>query len=468
VADVPVPGSELSRPEAGPAFDATTIGRSVPAGVVDLLQALWAAGHAAYVVGGSLRDTILGRPAKDWDLATDALPEETLAVFPDAAYENQFGTVAVRRDREAYEITTFRTDHDYADFRRPHRVEFGTSLEDDLARRDFTVNAMAWGAQPGGAPALRDPFDGVADAASRRLRAVGEPRKRFEEDALRMLRAVRLATALSFDIEPETMAAIRACAPLAAHLSGERIAMELGRILAADRPSVGLRLLRDTGLLDAVIPELAAQTGVPQNKIPGQDLWDHTLATVDAAPRHPVVRLAALLHDIGKPATQADGHFYGHETVGAEQARALLDRLHEPRIVTDRVTHLVRQHMFRYEPGWTDSAVRRFIGKVDRDSIDELFALREADNVGSGVEREADGLAELRARIQAELEAGPVLDRSALAIDGDDLIAELGMEPGPELGRVLEELLQRVIEEPGLNEAPTLLLLARDVAAADR
>jgi tRNA nucleotidyltransferase (CCA-adding enzyme) len=468
VADVPVPGSELSRPEAGPAFDATTIGRSVPAGVVDLLQALWAAGHAAYVVGGSLRDTILGRPAKDWDLATDALPEETLAVFPDAAYENQFGTVAVRRDREAYEITTFRTDHDYADFRRPHRVEFGTSLEDDLARRDFTVNAMAWGAQPGGAPALRDPFDGVADAASRRLRAVGEPRKRFEEDALRMLRAVRLATALGFDIEPETMAAIRACAPLAAHLSGERIAMELGRILAADRPSVGLRLLRDTGLLDAVIPELAAQSGVPQNKIPGQDLWDHTLATVDAAPRHPVVRLAALLHDIGKPATQADGHFYGHETVGAEQARALLDRLHEPRIVTDRVTHLVRQHMFRYEPGWTDSAVRRFIGKVGRDTIDELFALREADNVGSGVEREADGLAELRARIQAELEAGPVLDRSALAIDGDDLIAELGMEPGPELGRVLEELLQRVIEEPGLNEAPTLLLLARDLAAADR
>jgi putative nucleotidyltransferase with HDIG domain len=468
VADISVPGSELSRPEAGPAFDATTIGRSVPAGVLDLLQALWAAGYAAYVVGGSLRDTVLSRPANDWDLATDALPEETLTVFPDAAYENRFGTVAVRRDREAYEITTFRSDHDYADFRRPHRVEFGTSLDADLARRDFTVNAMAWGAQSGDAPSLRDPFDGVADAASRRLRAVGDPRKRFEEDALRMLRAVRLATALGFDIEPETLAAIRACAPLAAHLSGERIAMELGRILASDRPSVGLRLLLDTGLLDAVIPELVVQAGVPQNKIPGQDLWDHTLATVDAAPRHPVVRLAALLHDIGKPVTQADGHFYGHETIGADQARAVLDRLHEPRIVTERVTHLVRQHMFRYEQGWTDSAVRRFIGKVGPDSIDELFALREADNVGSGVDRDADGLAELRARIHAELAAGPVLDRSALAIDGDDLIAELGMEPGPELGRVLDELLQRVIEEPGLNEAPTLLLLARDLAAADR
>ena len=468
MADVPLPGSELSRPEAGPALDATTIGRSVPVEVLDLLGTLWAAGHAAYVVGGSLRDAILGRPAKDWDLATDALPEQTLAVFPDASYENRFGTVAVRRDREAYEITTFRSDHDYADFRRPHRVEFGTSIDEDLARRDFTVNAMAWGAQPGDTPALRDPFDGGSDAAARRLRAVGEPRKRFEEDALRMLRAVRLSATLDFAIEPETLAALRACAPLAAHLSGERVATELGLILATDRPSVGLRLLRDTGLLDSVLPELAAQAAVPQNKIPGQDLWDHTLATVDAAAPHPVVRLAALLHDIGKPSTQADGHFYGHEAVGAEQARGLLDRLHEPRIVTDRVTHLVRHHMFRYEPGWSDAAVRRFIGKVGRESIDELFALREADNAGSGVDRDADGLAELRDRVRVELEAGPVLDRSALAIDGDDLIAELAMEPGPELGRVLEELLHRVIEDPGLNEAPTLLLLARDLVAADR
>ena len=467
MADVPVPGSELSGP-AGPALDATTIGRSVPTVVLDLLGALWGAGHAAYVVGGSLRDTVLGRAAKDWDLATDALPDETLAVFPDATYENRFGTVAVRRDREAYEITTFRSDHEYADFRRPHRVEFGTSVDADLARRDFTVNAMAWGAQPGVPPALRDPFSGSADAAARLLRAVGDPRTRFEEDALRMLRAVRLSATLGFEIEPETLAAISACAPLAAHLSGERIAMELGWILAADTPSVGLRLLGSTGLLEVVLPELAAQPGVAQNKIPGHDLWDHTLATVDATPRHPVVRLAALLHDVGKPATQADGHFYGHETVGAEETRKILDRLHEPRAVTDRVTHLVRQHMFRYEPGWTDAAVRRFIGKVGRESIDELFALREADNAGSGVERDADGLAELRARVRAELDAGPILDRSALAVDGDDLIAELGMEPGPALGRVLDELLQRVIEEPGLNEAPTLLLLARDLTASDR
>ena len=468
---------EAHRPDSHAAADGATVDDArvagaivgaVPVDVHQLMAALWQSGYAVYVVGGSLRDTALGKPAKDWDLATDALPEETLAVFPDAAYENVFGTVAVRRVQAEFEITTFRSEHDYADFRRPHRVEFGASLEADLARRDFTVNAMAWGASPGDTPRLVDPFGGLADAASRTLRAVGDPGTRFEEDALRMLRAVRLAATLGFEIEPATLAAIASCAPLAAHLSGERVAMELDRLLAAERPSVGLRLMASTGLLEAVLPELAAQAGVPQNKIPGEDLWDHTLRTVDAAIAHPVVRLAALVHDIGKPATAADGHFYGHETVGAELAGALLDRLHEPRAVTERVAHLVRQHMFRYEPSWTDSAVRRFIGKVGPDAIEELFALREADNAGSGVARDADELSELRARVVAELRAGPALDRSALAIDGSDLIAELGLAPGPGLGRVLEALVERVIEDPALNEAPTLLLLARDLAAVDR
>ena len=432
------------------------------------MAALWSAGHGAYVVGGSLRNTLLGLSANDWDLATSALPEQTLAVFPDAAYENAFGTVGVRRNGQDYEITTFRSEHDYADFRRPHHVEFGVSLDADLARRDFTVNAMAWGAAAGDPPRLHDPFGGAADTRDRTLRAVGDPRARFEEDALRMLRAVRLAAVLGFDIEPATLAAIASCAPLAAHLSGERIAMELDRLLAAERPSVGLELMARTGLLDAVLPELATQAGVAQNKIPGQDLWGHTLSTVDASVNRPVVRLAALVHDIGKPSTQADGHFYGHETVGEEQARALLGRLHEPRVVIDRVGRLVRQHMFRYEPSWTDSAVRRFIGKVTPAAIDELFALREADNIGSGVPPDADSLTELRDRVRSELETGPALDRAALAIDGDDLMAELGMKPGPGLGRVLESLVERVIEEPSLNEAPTLLLLARELAAADR
>jgi putative nucleotidyltransferase with HDIG domain len=343
---------------------------------------------------------------------------------------------------------------------------------------------MAWGAPgsgdvpgspdaPGSAgatpePRLVDPFGGRADVAARTLRAVGEPLRRFEEDALRMVRAVRLAATLDFEIEPTTLGGIKERAPLVAHLSGERIAAELGRLLGAPRPSVGLRLLADTGLLGPISPELAAQPGIAQNKVEGEDLWDHTLGTVDAAISHPVVRLAALVHDIGKPATAADGHFYGHEAVGAELARAFLDRLHEPRAVTERVTHLVRNHMFGYEQSWSDTAVRRFIGKVGPDAIDELFALREADNVGSGLPRSAGGLSQLKARVAAELAEGPVLDRSALAIDGDDLMAELGLAPGPGLGRVLEALLQRVIEDKSLNTAPTLLLLARQLVADDR
>jgi putative nucleotidyltransferase with HDIG domain len=448
----------------------------VPEPVIDILRTLWAAGHAAYVVGGSLRDTLLGRPADDWDLATDALPEQTLALFADAVYENRFGTVAVRRRRREYEITTFRSDHDYADFRRPHRVEFGMSLDDDLARRDFTVNAMAWGATPspevspasGPEPLLVDPFAGQADVAARVLRAVGDPETRFEEDALRMVRAIRLSAALGFAVDPPTLAAIHAKAPLVAHLSGERIAAELGKLLIAERPSVGLRLMADTGLLDHISPELAAQHGVLQNKIEGEDLWDHTLRTVDAAPAHPVVRLAALVHDIGKPATQADGHFYGHEAVGEELARRLLDRLNHPRVVTERVTHLVRHHMFNYEQTWSESAIRRFIGKVGPDAIDELFALREADNIGSGVPAGSDGLDELRTRVAAELASGPVLDRYALAIDGNDLIVEFGLKPGPQLGRILDALVERVIEDPALNDTAALLLLARDLVATDR
>ena len=479
MAELPVPGAELTAGDmTGESVGPEAIGRLVPEPVLDLLRTLWSAGHSAYVVGGSLRDALLGRVATDWDLASDALPERTVELIPGAVYENRFGTVAVRRDGETYEITTFRSDHDYADFRRPHRVEFGTSLEADLARRDFTVNAMAWGApgsesapgSVGGSPEPRlvDPFGGRADVAGRTLRAVGEPLRRFEEDALRMVRAVRLAATLDFEIEPSTLSGIKERAPLVSHLSGERIAAELGRLLAAPRPSVGLRLLADTELLGPISVELAAQPGIAQNKVEGEDLWDHTIRTVDAAIVHPVVRLAALVHDIGKPATAADGHFYGHEAVGAELARAFLDRLHEPRAVTERVTHLVRNHMFGYEPSWSDTAVRRFIGKVGPDAIDELFALREADNVGSGLPRSAGGLAELKARVAAELAEGPVLDRSALAIDGDDLMAELGLAPGPRLGRVLEALLERVIEDKSLNTAPTLLLLARQLVADDR
>ena len=207
---------------------------------------------------------------------------------------------------------------------------------------------------------------------------------------------------------------------------------------------------------------------MPQNKIPGEDLWDHTVRTVDATRAdRPVVRLAALLHDIGKPATFSDGHFLGHEVVGAELAGELLDKLRSPRAVRERVVHLVRQHMFSYEPAWSDTAVRRFIGKIGVEAIDDLFALREADNLGSGIAPDAGGVDALRERVARELEGELVLDRSKLEIDGRDLIEELGLRQGPQLGRILDELLEKVIVDPALNDRATLLLLARSRVADD-
>jgi putative nucleotidyltransferase with HDIG domain len=474
----------------------TSVRPPIPPAVRSLLERLWENGHAAYVVGGSLRDALLGREPADWDLATDARPDRILALFPGSVYENRFGTVAVREGDDVHEITTFRTDHEYADFRRPHRVEFGDRIELDLARRDFTVNAMAWGAEPAGAAhaggradtggrsemahpsagagrpempsavGLVDPFDGRADVAARLLRAVGDPRQRFEEDALRMVRAVRLAATLGFGVEPATLAAIQARATLVGYLSGERIAAELEKLLDADAPSVGLDLAAGTGVLAVISPELGAQRGIPQNKVEGEDLWDHTLRTVDAAPRErPVVRLAALLHDIGKPATMSDGHFRGHEAVGAELARAFLERIRMPRAVSERVVHLVRHHMFTYDPSWGDAGIRRFIKRVGRAALDELFELREADNIGSGLDRNDRALDDLRRRVHEQLLAEVVLDREHLAIRGDDLIADLGLSPGPTLGRILDELLERVIADPALNDRPTLLLMAESMLA---
>ncbi|HLX34288.1 MAG TPA: HD domain-containing protein [Candidatus Limnocylindrales bacterium] len=439
----------------------------VPDSVRPLLERLWASGHAAYVVGGSVRDALLHRAAADWDLATDARPDRVLGLFPGAVYENQFGTVAVREGSATHEITTFRTDHEYADFRRPHRVEFGSSIELDLARRDFTVNAMAWGADAGGGDAtLVDPYGGAADVRARVLRAVGDPATRFNEDALRIVRAIRLATTLDFEIEPGTLAALEANAGLVAHLSGERIAVELLKLLRARSPSRGLRLLMDTGVLEVISPELASQRGVAQNKIAGEDLWDHTVRTVDAADAgRPGLRLAALLHDLGKPATIDEGPFRGHEAVGADHARALLDRLHLPRVLADRVVDLVRNHMFTYEPTWGDAGIRRFIQRVGRDELDDLFALRAADNVGSGLPAGAGRLDELRARVAEQIAARYALDLRHLAVNGDDLMAELELPAGPTLGRILDRLLERVVADPALNDRATLLGIAASMLA---
>jgi tRNA nucleotidyltransferase (CCA-adding enzyme) len=434
--------------------------------VLRILETLWRADHSAYAVGGCLRDLLLDRAPADWDVTTDAVPDRIAELFPRALYENRFGTVVVHEAGAQYEVTAFRRDVSYSDFRHPDRVEFGSSIDEDLARRDFTVNALAWGSGPGGQPALVDLFHGRDDLAARVLRAVGDPDARFREDALRMVRAVRLAATLGFDVDPGTLAAVARNADLAAHLSGERITAELLKLLGSPRPSVGLRLMADTGLLAVVLPELARQRGVGQNKVPGEDLWDHTLRSVDAAPNRPLVRLATLLHDIGKPDTLADGHFLGHERVGANIASDLLSRLHCPRALQDQVAHLVLNHMFLYRPNWTDAAVRRFVRKIGPGAVWDLLDLREADNVGSGQPADAGDLAELRDRIRVEL-AGPIiLGRAQLKVNGRDLMAELDLPAGKELGLVLEELTERVVAEPHLNRRARLLEIARQLVAS--
>ncbi len=437
----------------------------VPAHVQHVLDTLTSSGHAAYVVGGAVRDSLLGRAPKEWDVATAALPEQTLSLFPGSDYTNRFGTVTVFSDAGAVEVTTVRRDHVYGDHRRPDSVTFTDSLTEDLARRDFTVNAMAWARDE-----LVDPFDGAADLNARLIRAGGDPAARFDEDGLRLLRAARFAAQLGFDIEPQTLAAMKATAPTAAYVSAERVGAEVSRMLEANPPSTAFAILADTGVLEHAVPELSAQLGVPQGKANGVDLWGHCLATVDGAatvdPDNKLLRLTALLHDIGKPPTSADGHFIGHDEVGAEMARALLTRFAYERGTVEKVAALIGHHMFSYERKWGGAAVRRFIKRVGRDLVTDLLNLRRADNIGSGLPPDAGHLTELEARIARELEAGSPLSLRELAVDGDDLIEALALAPGPQVGELLERLLSSVIEDPARNDRDVLLSEARRWMAA--
>jgi poly(A) polymerase/tRNA nucleotidyltransferase (CCA-adding enzyme) len=351
-------------------------------------------------------------------------------------------------------------------------VRWGGSLRDDLSRRDFTINAMAWEpADPeAGTGRLLDPFDGAADLRRGVLRAVGDPDRRIAEDALRMVRAVRFATRFDLVLDEATAAAIRRHAGAAAGLSGERVRDELLRILAgAAPPSRAVAMMEDLGLLQVLLPELAALRGVPQAKaIPG-DALDHSLRTADALPAtDPVLRLAGLLHDLGKATTLAGGHFIGHEQEGARLAEEVLRRLRLPRADIARVTRLVRHHMFAYSAEWTDAAVRRFVRRVGADLLDDLYALRRADDAASGVRQPArGGLDELQARGDRALTGDPMA-HGQLAVDGNDLVRELGIRPGPLVGRLLDGLMEAVLDDPGLNRRVTLLALARERIDAEK
>lgn len=438
----------------------------LPPSVVSVLHTLAAAGHEAALVGGTVRDHLLGRPHADWDAATSARPEEVAALIAGSTWENRFGTVTVVGP-PAVEITSYRAEGSYRDRRRPDDVRFGVSLAEDLDRRDFTINAIAWVPVDldSGSGVLVDPHGGEADLRAGVLRAVGDPGERLTEDALRLMRACRLASLLNLRIDRATSDAIRSMAVSVADISGERIRDELQRIMDHDpRPSRALGLLERLGPLEVVLPEVAALRGIPQAKLVPGDALDHTFAAVDVAPPDdPDLRLAVLMHDIGKAKTEGDGHFIGHERVGADMTVAILRRLRLPTARVERIAGVVRNHMFAYEPAWTDAAVRRFIRRLDGVDRGLLFALRRADDAASGVGADGERLqAELERRMAEQLASQPglLVDRR-LAIDGDDLQRELGLEPGPVIGRILDRLTEAVLEDPERNERSTLLADAR-------
>ena len=434
----------------------------VPAPVRDLILRLQGEGYRACLVGGCVRDLIRGAPVPDWDIGTSAVPDRVLELFPKAIPTGlKHGTVTVPLPTGPAEVTTFRIESGYSDARRPDQVVFTDDVERDLARRDFTVNAIAWD------PVENrewDPFDGRGDLARRRIRAVGDPVARFREDGLRPIRAARFAATLEFDVEPETLAALPRAAEQVRRVAAERVRDELVKMLQAREPSRGLEVLRRSGLLDIVLPELSACVAVPQNRYHAFDVYFHTLYTTDAAPAaKPAVRLAALFHDVGKPTTRAekdngDATFYNHQFESARLAEAAMGRLRFSRDLTDRVVHLVRQHMFDYRPEWTDATVRRFVRTVGIENVADLFDLRIADNMGNGLKTGFPHyLGELTERIARVVEAQEALSIRDLKVDGTDVMRELRLPPGPTVGRVLDRLLEEVIEDPSLNERKRLL-----------
>jgi tRNA nucleotidyltransferase (CCA-adding enzyme) len=439
----------------------------IPADVLAVCQRLRAAGRQAHLVGGGVRDLLLGRSPADFDLATDARPEAVLDLFGRSfaiPTGLKHGTVTVLTEgpRRPVEVTTFRGEGAYFDGRRPSSVTYVDSLAEDLSRRDFTMNAVAFDPVDG---RLTDPFDGRGDLRRRLVRAVGDPLVRFREDGLRPMRAVRQAAQLEFEVDPPTLAAIPATLEVFRKVSAERVRDELFKLLGAPRPSRGLELMRSSGLLGEVIPELLEGVGCTQNRFHKHDVFEHTLSVVDATVGDAVVRLGALLHDVGKPRARqpkedAPGEFsfFKHEYVGEAMADAICRRLKLANADRERVTSMVRNHMFFYAPEWSDGTIRRFVRRVGGpDALGALFALREGDVAGRGFgENPDDELGELRRRIALVASADAALRVTDLAINGQDVMRILGIGPGREIGVLLERLLERVLDDPSLNERAKL------------
>lgn len=430
----------------------------LPREVKSIIASLEGAGFSAYAVGGCVRDALLGREPKDWDITTSAMPEEIKAVFPvtiDTGIEH--GTVTVRLHGESYEVTTFRTDGEYLDGRHPSEVTFVRDLKEDLRRRDFTVNAMAYNEKTG----LVDEFGGCDDLREGIICCVEDPVKRFSEDALRMMRAVRFVSQLGFTLEEKTAKAIKELAPTLQKISVERICDELIKLITSDRPET-MKLMYELGLSRVVLPEWDRMMETEQNtKHHLGTVGYHTMLVLKEVPPTKALRLSALLHDVAKPVskrTDANGrdHFVGHPQVGAEISREIMHRLKLDNDTIERVSKLVRYHDDR--PASTMRNVRRMINRVGDRYMEDLILLKYADVRGQSdykKEEKYNQVRELEKTYRKIKERGDCTDVSSLCISGKDII-ELGFEPGPQIGEILKALLMKVILEPELNEKSIL------------
>ena len=438
--------------------------RDIPDEVVKISDTLETAGFEAFLVGGCVRDLLIGRTPKDWDVTTNATPEQLTELFTETFQNNVFGTVGVVSETEdptlkVVEVTPYRIESGYSDARRPDTVTFTQNLDEDLMRRDFTVNAIAYSVSR---ETLVDHFEGEDDMRAKRIRAVGNASERFGEDALRMMRAVRLAVELDFTIEGDTLTAIAQNAHNLSRISKERIRDEFVRIIASPQPMQGIVFLEKLGMLKYVVPELLDSIGIEQNGAHSYHVYEHLLRTLQHAADKDYlfeIRLAALFHDIGKPASRRwsdekkDWTFHGHEVIGARMTKKALEVLKFPRETIDTVVKLVRWHMFFSDPAQiTLSAVRRTIRNVGEGQIVNLLNLRICDRIGTGRPKEQPFRFRQYKSMVDEALRDPISVK-LLKIDGVRIMEVTGEKPGPKLGYTLHALLEEVIEDPTLNTA---------------
>jgi tRNA nucleotidyltransferase (CCA-adding enzyme) len=439
----------------------------LPSHIQEFGSCFSAKGFECYLVGGAVRTMVAGHKATDWDFATDATPQEVMKLFRRVIPTGiKHGTVTVLFRGEQFEVTTFRIDSDYSDGRRPDKVIYTGDIYEDLSRRDFTINAMAIHIGTG---MLIDPHNGKNDIKEKCIRAIGNPAVRFEEDGLRLLRACRFTCQLGFFLEAGTEAALKECRKQLNNVSPERIRDELLKMLTSEKPSIGFLAMEKSLILEDILPELSRCRGIEQKGFHSFDVLDHALLSCDGAPRHHMeVRLAALLHDIGKAVTRShdtDGFpiFYHHDIESEKLSRSILGRLRFSNARINHVCHLIRHHMFHYTPEWSDAAVRRFIARVGFEYIDELFALRRADQYGmAGKQVDSALLVEFKERIQAVRKANSALSLKDLAIGGKDLI-DAGIPSGPVLGTILDQLLETVLDDPSMNRKEKLIAVAKEL-----